>query len=182
MEQTMVSDEISWLQLHHAREVCGIVAHTDDRYLGPIYTQAFLLASVVLTDHKEQMEILNILQRMQTQIVYLRPGAEEHLKAAWGWESTGPAMPLRYDQWHEPDAQMGPTPMHTSDISVVVSPQQSSPPVSAPYTPMPSIPRTDNLLQQQGPSLTRFDQTQQYSYGTWRDSNSFTQPFYPPNR
>ncbi|KAM0463500.1 hypothetical protein ACHAO4_000215 [Trichoderma viride] len=179
MEQTMVSDEISWLQLHHAREVCGIVAHTDDRYLGPMYTQAFLLASVVLTDHKEQMEVLEILKRMQRQMVYSRPGAEEHLKAAWGWETTGPAMPLRYDHW--PDAQMSPAPIRTSDISAVISPQHSSPPVSGPYTPI-SMPRTDNLLHQHGPSVAPFDQTQQYGYGTWRDSNPYTQPFYPPNR
>lgn len=181
MEQTMVSDEISWLQLHHAREVCGIVAHTDDKYLGPVYTQAFLLASVVLTDHKEQMEVLDILQRMKSQMVYSQPGAEEHLKATWGWETIGPAMPLRYDQCHEPDAQMGPTPMHASDISAVVSPQRSSPPVSGAYTPM-SMPRTDNLLQQHGPSAAPFDQAQQYGYSTWRDSNPYTQPFYPPNR
>ncbi|UKZ86231.1 uncharacterized protein TrAFT101_002069 [Trichoderma asperellum] len=178
MEQTMVSDEISWLQLHHAREVCGIVAHTDDRYLGLIYTRAFLLASIVITDHKEQIEILEILQRMETQIGYSRPGAEEHLKAAWGWDATGPAM---YDQGREEDAHIGPASIQMSDISVVVSPQQPSPSVNTPYTPM-SVPRTDNLPQQQGPSFAHFEQTPQYSYNTWRDNSTFTQLFYSPNR
>lgn len=181
MEQTMVSDEISWLQLHHAREVCGIVAHTDDRYLGPIYTQALLLASIILTDHKEQMEVLGILQRIETRIGYSRQGAEEHLKAAWGWDSTGPAMPLRCVQGHELDIQIGPVPIQTSDISAGVSPQQPSPSENTPYTPI-SIRRTDTLPQQPGPSFAQFEQTQQYGYGTWRDSNIFTQPFYPTNR
>jgi hypothetical protein len=164
MEQTMVSDEISWLQLHHAREVCGIVAHTNDAYLGPMYAQAFLLASVVLTDHREQMEVLEILQRMRTQMVYSRSGAEEHLKAAWGWETTALVMPLRYDQW--PDAQMGPTPERMSNISAVISTQNSSPPGGGPYTPM-SMPPADNLLQKHDTPLAPFEETKQHGYSTW---------------
>ncbi|KAL6910276.1 hypothetical protein GGI43DRAFT_419726 [Trichoderma evansii] len=166
MEQTMVSDEISWLQLHHAREVCGIVAHTDDKYLGPVYIQALLLASVILTDHKEQIEVLEILQRIETQIGYSRPGADEHLKATWGWGTTGPAMPLRYDQGDEQVARIGPSPTQTSDISAVVSPQQRSPSVNTPYTPM-LVPRTDGLPQQPGLSFAQYEQLHQYGFGTW---------------
>ncbi|KAL7937361.1 N-terminal fungal transcription regulatory domain-containing protein [Trichoderma chlorosporum] len=64
MEQTMLSDEMIALQLHHARELCGIVAHTEDRCLGPISRQALLVALGALVGNEERMEVLNILQRM----------------------------------------------------------------------------------------------------------------------
>ncbi|KAL6871271.1 N-terminal fungal transcription regulatory domain-containing protein [Trichoderma novae-zelandiae] len=70
MEQIMLSEEMIALQLHHAREVCGIVAHTEDRCLGPISIQALLIASSTLTEDEEQLEVLDILQRMKAQIEY----------------------------------------------------------------------------------------------------------------
>lgn len=70
MEQTMLSEEMIALQLHHAREVCGIVAHTEDRCMGPISIQALLIASGTLTEDKEHMEVLDILQRMRAQVEY----------------------------------------------------------------------------------------------------------------
>ncbi|KAL6801751.1 N-terminal fungal transcription regulatory domain-containing protein [Trichoderma sp. SZMC 28012] len=70
MEQTMLSEEMIALQLHHAREVCGIVAHTEDSCLGPISIQALLVALGALVGDKERMEVLNILQRMKAQIEY----------------------------------------------------------------------------------------------------------------
>lgn len=66
----MLSEETIALQLHHAREVCGIVAHTENRYLGPISIQALLVASSALTEDGEQMEVLEILQRMKAQVEY----------------------------------------------------------------------------------------------------------------
>ncbi|KAL7822643.1 N-terminal fungal transcription regulatory domain-containing protein [Trichoderma gracile] len=70
LEQIMLSEEMIALQLHHAREVCGIVAHTEDRFLGPISIQALLVASSALTEGGEQMEVVDILQRMRAQIGY----------------------------------------------------------------------------------------------------------------
>lgn len=70
MEQTMLSEEMIALQLHHAREVCGIVAHAEDSCLGPISVQALLVALGALVGDKERMEVLNILQRMKAQIEY----------------------------------------------------------------------------------------------------------------
>lgn len=66
----MLSEEMIALQLHHAREVCGIVAHTEDRYLGPMSIQALLIASSALTGDAEQMEVLDVLQRMKAQLEY----------------------------------------------------------------------------------------------------------------
>lgn len=70
MEQTMLSEEMIALQLHHAREVCGIVAHTEDSCLGPISVQALLVALGALVGDKERMEVLSILQRTKAQIEY----------------------------------------------------------------------------------------------------------------
>ncbi|TFB04792.1 Adhesion and hyphal regulator 1 [Trichoderma ghanense] len=70
LEQMMLSEEMIALQLHHAREVCGIVAHTEDRYLGPMSIQALLIASSALTGDAEQMEVLDVLQRMKAQLEY----------------------------------------------------------------------------------------------------------------
>ncbi|KAM0246366.1 hypothetical protein ACHAQJ_010260 [Trichoderma viride] len=181
MEQIMVSDEMSSLQLHHAREVCGIVAHTEDRCMGPISIQALLLASAVLTDDKEQIEVLEILQRMKAQMGYPRRDTEEHLKAAWGWDTTGPRnMPLSYDREDEQGAKMISTCTQASQASAIVSPQQTSSSANTPYTPISTL-QTDTVPQQQVPSSTTFDQIQQYGYRGWRDGNSLTQPFYPPH-
>ncbi|UKZ80407.1 hypothetical protein TrVFT333_008166 [Trichoderma virens FT-333] len=68
MEQTMLSEEMIALQLHHAREACGIVAHTEDRCLGPISVQSLLIALGALTEDKERMEVVNILQKMKAQV------------------------------------------------------------------------------------------------------------------
>ena len=68
LEQMMLSEEMIQLQLHHAREVCGIVAHTEDRYLGPISRQALLVASSALTEDEEQIEVWDVLQRMKAHI------------------------------------------------------------------------------------------------------------------
>ncbi|UKZ54627.1 hypothetical protein TrVGV298_008437 [Trichoderma virens] len=70
MEQTMLSEEMIALQLHHAREACGIVAHTEDRCLGPISVQSLLIALGALTEDKERMEVVNVLQKMKAQVEY----------------------------------------------------------------------------------------------------------------
>ncbi|KAL7795136.1 hypothetical protein V8C37DRAFT_414814 [Trichoderma ceciliae] len=143
MEQTMLSDEMSTLQLHHAREVCGIVAHTEDGCMGPISIQALLIASAVLTNHEEQMEVLEILQRMKTQIECAQRDAEEHLKATWGWDTTGPTLPPSYARGNEQGARMVSASTQTSQASATISPQQSASSTGTPYTPM-SMPRPDN--------------------------------------
>jgi hypothetical protein len=148
--------------------------------MGPISLQALSLASAVLTDHKEQIEVLEILQRMKTQIVYSQQDAEEHLKAAWGWDTAGSTMPQSYDRGDGQGAQMIPASTQMSQVSAIASPQQSSSSVNTPYTPM-SMPRIDNLPQQQVAPFATLDQTEQYGYRDWRDYNSFTQPFFPPH-
>ncbi|KAH6610119.1 hypothetical protein Trco_000139 [Trichoderma cornu-damae] len=164
MEQTMLSEEMSSLQLHHAREVCGIVAHTDHRCTGPMSIQALLIASSVLTDHEEQKEVLEILQRMKTHVEYSQRDAEAQLKATRGWDAAGPtALPLSYDRGNEQAARMVSASTQTSQASTAISPQQSASSANTPYTPI-SMPRTNNSPERLLPSFSNFGQTSHDGY------------------
>ncbi|RFU76827.1 n-terminal fungal transcription regulatory domain-containing [Trichoderma arundinaceum] len=182
MEQTILSEEMISLQLHHAREVCGIVAHSDDRCMGPVSIQALLIASGVLTDHKEQIEVLGILRKMKAHIEYPQQDTEKQLKAAWGWDDAGPRLPLSYDRDNEQPTQVVST---STQTSTAISPQQPASMTNTPYTLM-SMPRTIDSPEQPLPSFTNFGQSQQYGYRGWRGSldseSSFIPPLYPLHR
>lgn len=184
MEQTMLSEEMSALQLHHAHEVCGIVAHAEDCCMGPMSIQALLIASAVLTDHEEQLEVLGILQKMKTQIEYPHQHAEEQLKATWGWDTPRPTLPLGYDRGGEQAARMVSASTQTSQASMAISPQQSASSADTPYTPV-LMPRMDNLPERPLPPFANFDHVQEYGNRVWRgglDSDGFIQPLYPSHR
>lgn len=50
------------LQLHHARQICGIVAHSDDRHIAPVATCALKIAGAALEDEAEKAEVEELLK------------------------------------------------------------------------------------------------------------------------
>ena len=58
------SERLRALQLHHAYQVCGIVAHTTDRGVAIVAIRCLAIAASVLTNPTEQSEVLEILERI----------------------------------------------------------------------------------------------------------------------
>ncbi|KOS22996.1 hypothetical protein ESCO_003654 [Escovopsis weberi] len=84
------------LQIHHAHEVCGLVAHTEERRgaggggLAFLSVRSLVIASKVLVDHGEQMEVLQVLRRMHDESGWISEDVERELKTTWGWDAGEP--------------------------------------------------------------------------------------------
>jgi hypothetical protein len=81
-------------QLHHAHQVCGIVAHTKDHGVASVAIRSLTIASSVLIDNEEQREVLAILNRINQDTGWRLGNVLNELKKAWGWgsESAGVTM------------------------------------------------------------------------------------------
>lgn len=55
--------EVAERQLHHSRQICGIVAHSDDTHIAPVTTCLLNVARDALTDHDEISELIRLLNR-----------------------------------------------------------------------------------------------------------------------
>ncbi|KAF4816217.1 Transcription activator AMTR1 [Colletotrichum siamense] len=87
MEPGKASEEMRALQLHHAHQVCGIVAHTKDRGVASVAIRSLAIASAVLTDPREQEEVLEILDKIHTASGWRLGKIHSELKKSWGWPS-----------------------------------------------------------------------------------------------
>jgi hypothetical protein len=77
------------MQLHHAHQVCGIVAHTTDRGVASVAIRSLTIASSVLTDLHEQKEVVTILEKINADTGWRLGKILSELKKAWGWEGGG---------------------------------------------------------------------------------------------
>ncbi|GKT47507.1 uncharacterized protein ColSpa_07688 [Colletotrichum spaethianum] len=91
MEPGKASEEMRALQLHHAHQVCGIVAHTKDRGVASVAIRSLAIASAVLTDPREQEEVLEILDKIHAESGWRLGKIHGELKKAWGWPSPAPS-------------------------------------------------------------------------------------------
>ncbi|UQC90009.1 uncharacterized protein CLUP02_15540 [Colletotrichum lupini] len=91
MEPGRASEEMRALQLHHAHQVCGIVAHTKDRGVASVAIRSLAIASAVLTDPREQEEVLEILDKIHAESGWRLGSIHGELKRAWGWPSPAPS-------------------------------------------------------------------------------------------
>ncbi|KAK6220143.1 C6 zinc finger domain-containing protein [Colletotrichum tabaci] len=91
MEPGKASEEMRALQLHHAHQVCGIVAHTKDRGVASVAIRSLAIASAVLTDPREQDEVLEILDRIHAESGWRLGKIHTELKKTWGWPSPAPS-------------------------------------------------------------------------------------------
>lgn len=83
-------DEIRTVQLHHAHQVCGIVAHTKDHGVASVAIRSLAIAGSVLTEPREQYEVLDILKSIHHRTGWNLKRVESELKRAWGWEPPEP--------------------------------------------------------------------------------------------
>jgi len=83
------SEENRAAALHHAHQVCGIVAHTQDHGVASVAIRSLTIASSVLTDRAEQEEVLAILDRINRDTGWRLGAVLAELKKAWGWDNGG---------------------------------------------------------------------------------------------
>lgn len=89
MEPTRSSPSMRAVQLHHAHQVCGIVAHNKDRGVSSVAIRSLAIASSVLSDPGEQDEVLGILRRITRASGWRLGGVEGELRRAWGRDGGG---------------------------------------------------------------------------------------------
>lgn len=85
-------DEERAVQLHHAHQVCGIAAHTNDHGVYSIMIRSLAIAGPVLTDIREQEEVIGILTRIHRTGWKQMKRVESDLHRAWGWEPPEPSI------------------------------------------------------------------------------------------
>lgn len=83
MEPSRKSDEMRALQLHHAQQVCGIVAHTDNKGILTVAIRSLALVSPVLTDEHEREEVISLLAVIQARRGWYLGNMEAELQASW---------------------------------------------------------------------------------------------------
>jgi hypothetical protein len=73
------------LKMHHARMICGIVAHVKDRGVASACIRCLGIAAECLTDFREQTEILSILRKIKKETGWRIDFLEPELRKKWGW-------------------------------------------------------------------------------------------------
>ncbi|KAI0482960.1 hypothetical protein GGR56DRAFT_663633 [Xylariaceae sp. FL0804] len=71
--------------LHHARQVCGIVAHAEDRGVASVSIRSLAIVAEVLADGAEQREVAATLERIDRETGWKLAGVVAGLKRTWGW-------------------------------------------------------------------------------------------------
>lgn len=89
-QQQSDDDEARAVQLHHAHQVCGIVAHTKDHGVASVAIRSLAIAGAVLQDPREQHEVVDILTRIYHHTGWNLKRVHLELKRAWGWEPPEP--------------------------------------------------------------------------------------------
>lgn len=83
------SEESRVVQKHHAHQVCGIVAHTNDRGVASVSIRSLAIVAEVLTDMGEQREVISILEKIDQETGWKLGAVIKNLKRVWGWEKMG---------------------------------------------------------------------------------------------
>lgn len=79
------SDDNRAAQLHHAHQVCGIVAHTKDNGIASVAIRSLAISAAVLRDRREQEEAVVILERIKRETGWRLGKVYGELGREWGW-------------------------------------------------------------------------------------------------
>ncbi|SPO01401.1 related to regulatory protein for the arginine catabolic pathway [Cephalotrichum gorgonifer] len=207
MESTRSSDEMRAIQLHHAHQVCGIVAHNKDRGVSSVAIRSLAIASSVLVDPAEQDEVLEIMEKITSESGWRLGRVITSLKKAWGRESVekgglaamlGQVPSSAQQQQQQQQSQQkstqvatvrrAPSQSHTPVPFQPLTPQQTAPtkvstPSPAPMVPVPPVvaPAPVNAAVINPLSLGDFS-LPNHPYQNWYEppsrATSFSQPFF----
>ncbi|PYH42835.1 Zn(II)2Cys6 transcription factor [Aspergillus saccharolyticus JOP 1030-1] len=87
------SAEMQTIQQGHARDICGIVAHSKDRGVASLSIRFLAIAAGCLVTREAQHEVFEILDNIIKETGWRAENVKNELQAAWGWSSHhGPPM------------------------------------------------------------------------------------------
>ena len=135
-------EEMRTMQLHHAHQICGIVAHVKDRGVASVALRSLAIAAECLVIHREQEEVLEIFEKIRTETGWKVGFLHKELKTKWGWQQEDQAQ-------HQMAAQQNSLAQFFP--STTQAPSVSLP--SAPPPPMPMPSRIQNPLERADYSL-----------------------------
>ena len=78
-------EEMQTFSVHHARQLCGVIAHTKDRGISSAAIRCLAATGPALTEYAEQQEVLGILSDLGSRSGWRVNRLKEDLKNTWGW-------------------------------------------------------------------------------------------------
>lgn len=78
---------MSSLQMHHARLICGIVAHVKDRGVASVALRSLAIAAECLVIRREQEEVLEIFEKIRKETGWKVGFLNKELRTKWGWDA-----------------------------------------------------------------------------------------------
>lgn len=92
------NQEMADSQRTHSQTICGIVAHVKDRGVASVALRSLAHAAEVLTDRREQEEVLQIFDKINKETGWRIGFVYKELKEKWGWNEE--PSPQQYAQTH----------------------------------------------------------------------------------
>jgi hypothetical protein len=74
------------VQIDHAHQICGIVAHVKDRGVASVALRSLANAAECIVVHRERQEVLDIFTRIRKETGWRVEFILKELKTKWGWE------------------------------------------------------------------------------------------------
>ncbi|KAK4544451.1 hypothetical protein LTR36_004342 [Oleoguttula mirabilis] len=90
--------EMKELQRRHSQAICGIAAHVKDRGVASVALRSLAHAAEVLTDRREQDEVLGIFEKINKETGWRIGFIYKELKEKWGWNEE--PSPQQFAQTH----------------------------------------------------------------------------------
>jgi hypothetical protein len=144
-------EEMRTMQLHHAHQICGIVAHVKDRGVASVALRSLAIAAECLVIRREQEEVLEIFEKIRIETGWKVGFLHKELKTKWGWQQEDQAQHRMAAQQNSL-AQFFPNTTQTPSVSLLPAPP--------PSMPMPS--RIQNPLERADFSLPNHPYQQHY--------------------
>lgn len=151
------SEEMHQVQLDHAHQVCGIVAHVKDRGVASVALRSLAVAGECLVVRREQQEVLDIFERIRKETGWRVHSLYNDLKAKWGWETEDSSQQMMQQQtslqFLQPNsllpAPLPPQPQQTQMPGGILNPLLKTADFSLPNHPYQQYYQPPNQQQQQ---------------------------------
>ncbi|KAF2764894.1 hypothetical protein EJ03DRAFT_281145 [Teratosphaeria nubilosa] len=117
--------EMADLQRRHSQIICGVAAHVKDRGVASVCIRSLAHASEVLTDRREQEEVLQIFDKINKETGWRIGFVYKELKEKWGWNEH--PSPEQFAQTHTAMPIAPPQPLHPTPPQQAPRPQQQTP-------------------------------------------------------
>ncbi|KAL3418464.1 hypothetical protein PVAG01_10180 [Phlyctema vagabunda] len=134
------TEEMHTMQLSHAHQICGIVAHVKDRGVASVALRSLAIAAECLEVRREQEEVLDIFEKIRKETGWKVGFLNKELKSKWGWPSEADAQQQMMAQQNSL-AQFFPN-TSQSTTSLPPAPPPAAPPQRPPQGVMNPLLRT----------------------------------------